>query len=71
MNAAVRRRLAPMGRAGLLAGILAIVAGILGMHILTGNHCRAHAGSRAAVVVRRSAARRARSQPAQPWRAQR
>ena len=38
MNAAVRRRLAPMGRAGLLAGILAILAGILGMHILTGNH---------------------------------
>lgn len=39
MNAAARRRLAaPMGRAGLLAGILAIVAGILGMHVLTGNH---------------------------------
>ncbi len=39
MNAAARRRLAAlMGRAVLLAGILAIVAGILGMHALTGNH---------------------------------
>lgn len=39
MNVAARRRLATlMGRAVLLAGILAIVAGILGMHTLTGNH---------------------------------
>lgn len=39
MTAAARRRLATLtGRAVLLAGILAIVAGILGMHTLTGNH---------------------------------
>ena len=39
MKAEGRRRLATlMGRAGLLAGILAIVAGILGMHTLAGNH---------------------------------
>ncbi|WP_066293928.1 hypothetical protein [Arthrobacter sp. B6] len=39
MAAATRRRPAALiGRAGLLAGILAIVAGILGMHTLTGNH---------------------------------
>ena len=39
MTASARRRLAVLVcRAGLLAGILAIVAGILGMHTLTGNH---------------------------------
>lgn len=39
MTAATRRRPAGLiGRAGLLTGILAIVAGILGMHTLSGNH---------------------------------
>ena len=31
-------------RAGLLAGLLAIIAGVLGMHILTGSHNMAMAG---------------------------
>ncbi|HJW01130.1 MAG TPA: hypothetical protein VJ617_18740 [Arthrobacter sp.] len=39
MTASARRRLAALtGHATLLAGILAIVAGILGMHTLTGTH---------------------------------
>jgi hypothetical protein len=36
-------------RAGLLAGLLAIIAGILGMHVLTGSHNMHMAGSSAAV----------------------
>lgn len=35
-------------RAGLLAGLLAITAGIVGMHILTGSHSAHMAGSSAA-----------------------
>ncbi|WP_457972967.1 hypothetical protein [Arthrobacter sp. D1-17] len=36
-------------RAGLLAGLLAIIAGIVGMHVLTGPHTIHMAGSTAAV----------------------
>jgi hypothetical protein len=36
-------------RAGLLAGLLAIIAGIVGMHVLTGPHIMHMAGSTAAV----------------------
>lgn len=43
-------------RAGLLAGLLAVIAGIVGMHILTGSHNMHVAGSSAAVQIHHTAA---------------
>lgn len=48
MTATIRRIAALLGRTGLLAVVLAIVAGILGMHVLTGDHS-AHDAGHAAV----------------------
>ena len=42
-------------RAGLLAGLLAIIAGILGMHVLTGSHSVHLAGSSAAAQPQHAA----------------
>ncbi|WP_258803215.1 DUF6153 family protein [Pseudarthrobacter sp. NS4] len=45
MTATTRRLAALLGRTGLLAVVLAIAAGILGMHVLTGDHSAHGAGS--------------------------
>ncbi|TLM84479.1 hypothetical protein FDW83_07095 [Pseudarthrobacter sp. NamE2] len=49
MNAQVRAGSAALLRAGLLAAVLAVVAGILGMHVMTADHS-AHGGHTAAAA---------------------
>ena len=65
-----RQRAALLCRTALPALILAVVAGILGMHVITGNHAAHTLGAAARAVVRCRTRHRAQPRRTDPWRPQ-